>query len=417
MGAHLPRGESAGGTLRYTLRVKFLVAAFLALGISTAFAQSGSAPVPAAAQAVQAAQPAPPIPNAPQAATDATSRPSFAEWLEGVRSEALARGYKPELVNDALAGVQEPMPVVIERDRTQAETVLSIEAYITRQLTARRVREGRATLAKHKATLEKVEATYGVPARIIGGVWGMESNFGRFSGVRPTIAALATLAWDPRRATYFRRELFNALEILNRGDIDLPRLKGSWAGAMGQPQFMPSSYLQYAVDFDGDGRRDIWTTTDDVFASIANYLKGHGWEPGRPWGREVQVSKDVASRIAGTVARRAGSCQATRDMTVQLPLTEWQQLGVRTLTGAALPKVDIQAALVSGSSRHFLVYNNYDALLEYNCAHAYALSVAMLGDRLAGAAPAAASAPAKRAPAKRAPAQRSAPKKRRRARL
>lgn len=397
--------------------MKFLVAAFLALGISTAFAQSGSAPVPAAAQAVQAAQPAPPIPNAPQAATDATSRPSFAEWLEGVRSEALARGYKPELVNDALAGVQEPMPVVIERDRTQAETVLSIEAYITRQLTARRVREGRATLAKHKATLEKVEATYGVPARIIGGVWGMESNFGRFSGVRPTIAALATLAWDPRRATYFRRELFNALEILNRGDIDLPRLKGSWAGAMGQPQFMPSSYLQYAVDFDGDGRRDIWTTTDDVFASIANYLKGHGWEPGRPWGREVQVSKDVASRIAGTVARRAGSCQATRDMTVQLPLTEWQQLGVRTLTGAALPKVDIQAALVSGSSRHFLVYNNYDALLEYNCAHAYALSVAMLGDRLAGAAPAAASAPAKRAPAKRAPAQRSAPKKRRRARL
>ncbi len=379
--------------------MKFLVAAFIALGISTAYAQSSSTAVP---EVAPPAASAPAVQPAPQ---DSASRPSFAEWIEGVRSEAVARGYRKELVDEALAGVEEPMPVVIERDRTQAETVLSIETYITRQLTARRVRTGREMLAKHKATLDKVEATYGVPARIIGGIWGMESNFGRFSGVRPTIAALATLAWDPRRATYFRRELFNALEILNRGDIDLPRLKGSWAGAMGQPQFMPSSYLQFAEDFDGDGRRDIWTTPDDVFASIANYLKGHGWTPGRPWGREVKVSKEVASRIAGTVARRTGSCQATRDMTVQLPLAEWQSLGVRTLNGAALPKADIPAALVSGSSRHFLVYSNYDALLEYNCAHAYALSVAMLGDRLA-AAPAA-------APARRAPAKRTAPKKRR----
>ncbi|MEQ1727017.1 MAG: lytic murein transglycosylase [Vicinamibacterales bacterium] len=379
--------------------MKFLVAAFIALGISTAFAQSSSTP---GAQPEQAAQPVPSARPAPQ---DSASRPSFAEWLEGVRSEALARGYRKELVDEALAGVEEPMPVVIERDRAQAETVLSIEVYITRQLTPRRVRTGREMLAKHKATLDTVEATYGVPARIIGGIWGMESNFGRFSGVRPTIAALATLAFDPRRATYFRRELFNALEILNRGDIDLPRLKGSWAGAMGQPQFMPSSYLQFAEDFDGDGRRDIWTTPDDVFASIANYLRGHGWVAGRPWGREVKVSADVASRIAGTVAKRDGTCRATRDMTVQLPLGEWQSLGVRTLAGASLPKADIPAALVSGSSRHFLVYTNYDALLEYNCAHAYALSVAMLGDRLA-----AASAPA--APARRAPAKRVAPKKR-----
>ncbi len=172
---------------------------------------------------------------------------------------------------------------------------------------------------------------------------------------------------------------------------------------------MPSSYLQFAEDFDGDGRRDIWTTPDDVFASIANYLKGHGWTPGRTWGREVKVSKEVASRIAGTVARRDGTCRAMRDMTVQLPLAEWQSLGVRTVAGAALPKADIPAALVSGSSRYFLVYDNYDALLEYNCAHAYALSVAMLGDRLAAAPAAAAAAPARRAPAKRVvPAKRRA---------
>ena len=131
-------------------------------------------------------------------------------------------------------------------------------------------------------------------------------------------------------STFFRGELFNALEILNRGDIDLPRLRGSWAGAMGQVQFMPSSYLNYAEDFDGDGRRDIWSTPADVFASIANYLKGHGWARATGWGREVKVSPEAARTIARDVARRSGSCQATRDMTVALPLKRWQELGVRT---------------------------------------------------------------------------------------
>jgi membrane-bound lytic murein transglycosylase B len=340
--------------------VKF-VAALVALAASTVLAQA-------------------PATSAPQ---DQVTRPSFVEWLDGVRAEAATRGIRPEVVTEALSNLEEPLPVVLERDRTQAETVLPLETYISRQLTARRIRTGREMMARHKATLDTVAKTYGVPAKIIGGIWGMESNFGRFSGVRPTIAALATLAWDPRRSNYFRRELFNALEILNRGDIDLPRLKGSWAGAMGQPQFMPSSYLQFAEDFDGDGKRDIWTTPGDVFASIANYLKGHGWNSDQVWGREVKVSKEAGTRIAGTVARRAGSCQATRDMTVALPLKEWQAMGVRTMSRAALPKADVQAALVSGATRYFLVYENYDALLQYNCAHAYALSVALLADRLA----------------------------------
>ena len=157
-------------------------------------------------------------------------------------------------------------------------------------------------------------------------------------------------------------------------------MRGSWAGAMGQPQFMPSSYLQFAQDFDGDGRRDIWSTPADVFASIANYMKGHGWKEGEAWGREVNVSPDVAKRIAGTVDRRNGSCQATRDMTVALSAKQWQELGVRLPKGGALPADAPDAALVSGTSRHFLVYRNYDALLEYNCAHSYALSVALLAD-------------------------------------
>lgn len=359
--------------------MKLVVALFIAVGTSSVLAQSPAAPALPAAQ------------TADQQTADQPIRPSFADFLESIRAEARTRGIRADVIDAALTGIEEPMPVVLERDRTQAETVLSLETYLTRQITTRRIRTGREMMAKHRSTLDAVSAKYGVPSRIIAGIWGMESNFGRFSGVRPTIAALATLAWDPRRSSYFRGELFNALEILNRGDIELAQMKGSWAGAMGQPQFMPSSYLQFAEDYDGDGRRDIWATPEDVFASIANYLKGHGWAEGQPWGREVSVSKAAATRIAGTVARRDGSCKAERDMTVALSSDEWRKLGVRTLGGGALPRTAPEAALVSGSSRHFLVYPNYNALLDYNCAHPYALSVALLGDRIA--APAAAARP------------------------
>jgi membrane-bound lytic murein transglycosylase B len=287
-------------------------------------------------------------------------------------------------VDDALNGVEEPLAVVIERDRAQAETVLPLETYISRQLTAARVRTGRQMLGTHRQLLDSIEQKYGVPPRYIVAIWGVESNYGRFTGVRPTIAALATLAWDPRRAARFRRELFDALDILNRGHIELPKMRGSWAGAMGQPQFMPSSYLRFAEDFDSDGRRDIWTSHADIFASVANYLKGNGWTTGQRWGREVRVSADAARRIEADVPRRDGSCSASRNMSAVLPLARWQELGVRTIEGAALPAADQNASLVSGTRRHFLVYGNYDTLLEYNCAHAYALTVAMLGDRIGG---------------------------------
>ena len=311
------------------------------------------------------------------------ARPSFAEWLAGVRAEAIARGLREEVVDSALAGVTEPQPIILERDRAQAETVFSLEKYIARSLTPRLILAGRDAYARHRELLDEIGERYGVPPRIIAAIWGMESNFGRFSGVRPTVPALATLAWDPRRATFFRGELFNALEILNRGDIDLPHLKGSWAGAMGQTQFMPSSYLKFAEDFDGDGRRDIWTTPADVFASIANYLKGHGWAADRGWGREVRVTPEAARRVARDVAPRSGSCQATRNMSVALPLSRWAELGVRLPGGKALPKNDEPASLVSGTTRRFLVDANYDAILDYNCAHSYAITVALLGDAIA----------------------------------
>jgi membrane-bound lytic murein transglycosylase B len=329
------------------------------------------------------------------------ARPSFAEWLAGVRAEAIARGLREEVVDAALSDVSEPQPVILERDRAQAETVFSLETYIGRILTRKLILAGRDALKQHRDLLDRIQEHYGVPPRTVVAIWGMESNYGRFSGVRPTVPALATLAWDPRRATFFRGELFNALEILNRGDIDLPHLKGSWAGAMGQVQFMPSSYLQFAEDFDGDGKRDIWSNPGDIFASIANYLKGHGWAADRGWGREVTVSSEAARRIARDVAPRAGSCQATRNMTVALPAARWEELGVRLPGGKALPKKDPPASLVSGSSRHFLVDANYDAILDYNCAHSYAITVGLLGDAIASDKAPAASKPSKAAKPKR----------------
>ena len=331
-------------------------------------------------------------------------RPSFAEWLAGVRAEALTRGIREEVVDAALAEVVEPQPIILERDRTQAEVVLSLEKYVTRRLTPKLIKSGRDAYAEHRALLDKVAERYGVPPKIIAAIWGIESNYGRFSGVRPAVPALATLAWDPRRATFFRGELFNALEIVNRGDIDLPRLRGSWAGAMGQVQFMPSSYLKFAEDFDGDGRRDIWSTPADVFASIANYLHGHGWSGDETWGREVTVSPEAVRRISQGAPQRSGTCSAMRSMAGPLPLARWQELGVRMPNGAALPKRDLAASLVSGETRHFLAYSNYDALLEYNCAHSYAISVGMLGDAIVS------TSPVKSAPAKSAAPKKKGPK-------
>jgi membrane-bound lytic murein transglycosylase B len=328
-----------------------------------------------------------------QTAPSSDTRPAFADWLADVRKEALARGIQPEIVEAALSNIDEPLPVVLERDRAQAEIVLPLEAYLRRRLTARFVNAGREAYARHKTLVESIGTAYGVSPSIIAAIWGVESNYGRFSGVRPTIAALATLAWDPRRSTFFRGELFDALEILNNGDIELDAMKGSWAGAMGQVQFMPSSYLQYAEDYDGDGRRDIWSTPADVVASIANYLSARGWKTGDLWGREVRVTPDVARTITNTVERRNGTCRATRDMTVALPARRWQEIGVRLANGRPLPASIGDTALVSGSRQHFLVSSNYDVLLEYNCAHSYAVSVGLLADRIAARGAATTAAP------------------------
>jgi membrane-bound lytic murein transglycosylase B len=324
--------------------------------------------VPAAAQELPPLAPVAPL------------LPPFAEWLASLRSEAETRGIRPEILDQALDGV-EPVAQILERDRSQAEFTLDLETYLKRRLTPATIRTAQQMYSRHRELLARIGKHYDVNPRILVAVWGLESNFGRFSGVRPTIPTLATLAYDPRRGDMFRSELFSALEILNRGDIELARLKGSWAGALGQPQFMPSSYLEYAQDFDGDGHRDIWSSNADVFASIAYYMQRHGWTPGESWGREIRIPV-ASSTEALAIPRRDTGCRAERLMTPPEPLTEWRRRGFRTVAGTPLPAGKVTASLVQAGRRSFLLYSNYDALLGYNCAHTYALSVGLLADRL-----------------------------------
>ena len=319
-------------------------------------------------------------PGATRRAQGDDTRPPFGDWLNGVRAEALERGVRPVTLDAAFAGL-EPVEQVEQRDRNQAEFVLSFDRYARRWLNASFVRLGRRQKASHAALLAKVGKRYGVSPTVLLALWGVESNYGRFAGVRPVIATLATLAYDQRRAAFFRGELLDALTIVDRGDIELPQLRGSWAGAMGQPQFMPSSYLKYAQDFDGDGRRDIWATPGDVFASMANYLAEHGWQKGGPWGREVVVPAAAEGRVAEVPLRTQG-CRAVRDMSEPRPMREWQRLGVRQPRGKALPARAPDASLVRAGSRAFLVHHNYEVLLTYNCAHHYALGVSLLSERL-----------------------------------
>ena len=308
-------------------------------------------------------------------------RPGFAAFLATLKEQAVASGVSAATVDAALTGL-EPLEVVVERDRTQAETVLTIDQYLERRLTRRFVRTALEQAKAHRRSLAAISKKYEVPSGLIVAIWGMESNFGRFTGTRPTIQALATLAWDGRRGAFFTAELMHALQILDKGYIDLASMKGSWAGAMGQTQFMPSSYIAHAQDYDGDGRRDIWHTLPDVFASIANYMKAYGWNDAQTWGREVKLPKGGFAPLVQEVGLRERGCRAAREMTVQLPLAKWQSLGVRTMSGGALPKVDRLASLLNAGSKTYLVYNNYDSLLGYNCAHAYALAVALLSDRI-----------------------------------
>jgi membrane-bound lytic murein transglycosylase B len=322
--------------------------------------------------------------SAPLAQEPRSQEPQpFEAFVAELRTEALAKGISQTTVERTLVGL-EPLAVVVTRDRAQPETTQSLDDYVSQRVTTRRLRTARAKLEEHDSLLRRIEKSYGLPAQTMVAIWGVESNFGSFTGTYPTIAALVTLAWDARRPI-FRAEVFEALRIVDEGKAGATELTGSWAGAMGQPQFMPSSYLLHAVDFDADGHANIWTSLPDVFASMANYLKNSGWAPGERWGREVRISKAAMTRVDRDVPMRTGGCRANREMTASRPLAQWKTLGVTLANGAALPSADMDASLVRGHKRHFLVYRNYHALLAYNCSHAYAVTVGLLSDRIPGA--------------------------------
>jgi membrane-bound lytic murein transglycosylase B len=297
-----------------------------------------------------------------------------------VITEARARGFSDDLIDATLSGLT-PVSRVVERDTSQAEFTITFDRYFRTRVTPRIIRMGQQHAMEERTLLRRIRAAYGVPPGVVLAIWGIESHYGQFTGAYPVFQALATLAWQPRRADFFRGELFNALAIVQGGYIDAKTMTGSWAGAMGQPQFMPSSYLEHAVDFDQDGLRDIWHSTADTLASIASYLNNHGWEAGQTWGREVKISDAARTAVASIPMRDAG-CSAKRMMTERRPLAVWRDAGVRLKSGAVLPTSDLAASLVEVGGHSFLVYPNYEAILDYNCAHLYALSVAMLGDRL-----------------------------------
>jgi len=303
----------------------------------------------------------------------AEKQPSFEAWLAKFRREALAKRISPATLDDALSDL-EPIPRVIELDRNQAEFTFTLDEYLNRVVTETRVAEGRDKLAENRALLAKIYRRYGVRPQYLVALWGIETNFGRYIARFSVIGALATLAYDGRRGALFRKELLYALRILEDGHISVHKMTGSWAGAMGQLQFMPSTFDNFALDYDGDERIDIWNNLGDSFASAANYLSKSGWIRNQIWGREVRLPNGFDRALLGLKKRKH--------------LSEWQLLGVRRAGGEDLPKnLDLLASVVEPdglTGRAFMVYDNYRVILNWNRSHFFGIAVGTLADRIMG---------------------------------
>ncbi|MEM9966503.1 MAG: lytic murein transglycosylase [Pseudomonadota bacterium] len=296
----------------------------------------------------------------------------LAVWLEDFQSRALAAGIKPSVFERALATVRYDADV-IERDRNQAEFAKTIWAYIDTAVSDLRIRNGRTALKRWQDTLDQIEARYGVEKEIIVAIWGLESAYGSFRGKDSVLNSLATLAYDARRSTFFEEELLHALRILQAGEVAPTQMKGSWAGAMGHTQFMPSSYQAHAVDFDGDGKRNIWGDDPrDALASTAAYLKHHGWTAGQPWGVEVRLPKPFDYLLA--------------DRTVTKLPSAWTRLGVVSINDELLDDFGPASLLLPGGAggAAFLIFDNFAVLEKYNTADAYVIGVGHLSDRING---------------------------------
>jgi len=292
---------------------------------------------------------------------------SFAEYVASVRPLARRAGVSQATIDRALGRVK-LVQRAIDLDRNQPESKLTWAQYRQRIVNDQRIALGRKLYAQHRGLLFQVQQRYGVDVGVIMGIWALESNYGADSGKFPIVDCLATLAWEGRRRAFFQSELIDALKVLDRGDVTLEKMVGSYAGAMGQTQFMPDSVLKYAVDWDGDGQRDLWGNFGDIFASTANYLAREGWRPGLGWGRAVVLPASADLSQAGHAKRRAAG--------------EWRRAGFAV---PAIPETTVMALVTpggAGEEAFFVYYPNYKALRSYNPPDKYCLSVGLLGDAI-----------------------------------
>lgn len=325
---------------------------------------SGCASAPAVAPPIASVQ-------ATKPTDDQAQQRAFSRWLGAFRSTASAAGVSETTLRAALDPAQF-LPRVVELDQAQPEFTRTVWSYLDTAVSPQRIAQGQEKLGQHRADLDAAALRYGVPPAIVVAIWGMESNYGGNYGNTPTIDALATLGFEGRREEWARRELLAALQIIDKGDIDREHLIGSWAGAMGQTQFMPTNFLAYAVDGDGDGRRDIWGSMADVIASTANYLSRAGWQANQPWGVEVRLP--------------AGFDHGRADATVRQASAQWAAEGIQSTDGRALPTYAEGTVLLPAGARGpaFLVGPNFRAILRYNNSTSYALAVGLLAQQLEG---------------------------------
>lgn len=312
-----------------------------------------------------------PMPGASTVPPAQSEAQGFPQWVAAFRAEAAGRGISQATLATAFDTVQF-LPNVIDADQSQAEFTRAIWTYLDGAVSADRIRNGQAMLAQWGSTANAVEQRYGVPKQIVTAIWGIESNYGQNFGSTEVIDALATLGYEGRRQDWAKGELFAALQILQEGDISRDRMLGSWAGAMGNTQFLPSVFMSYAVDADGDGRRDIWGSIPDVMASTANYMVYLGWQRGQPWGVEVTLPPGFDYSVA--------------ELSTKRPVAQWAALGVKPVSGRSLPALGDSSVITPAGARGpaFLVGPNFDAIMGYNKSINYALAVATLSDRLAG---------------------------------
>jgi lytic murein transglycosylase len=314
-----------------------------------------------------------PMPGTAASSTQSDAQ-GFAQWVAAFRAEAAGRGISQATLATAFDNVQF-LPKVIDSDQSQAEFTKAIWSYLDSAVSPDRIRNGQAMLAQWSSAASSAEQRYGVPKQVIVAIWGIESNYGQNFGNIEIIDALATLGYEGRRQDFAKTELYAALQILQQGDISRDRMLGSWAGAMGNTQFLPSVFLNYAVDADGDGRRDIWGSIPDVVASTANYLAQSGWQRGQPWGVEVTLPP--------------GFDYSSAELTTQLPVSQWAAMGVRPVSGRNLPALGAASIITPAGARGpaFLVGPNFSVIMKYNASTSYALAVGILSDRLAGGGP------------------------------